>query len=284
MTPDSPLNAVSFDVEEYFHALNFRRVLERAPRGTLERRVERGCHRILDILSRCSTRATFFVLGDVAVRIPKLVRAIAGLGHEIASHGMTHRTAFELGGKGFCDEARESKMRLEDMTGAKVTGFRASTFSITRKSLWALDILAEEGYGYDSSIFPVYHDRYGIPDFPTHPVTLKGGLIELPPMTLKIFNLNLPLGGGGYFRLFPGCLTRLGVRRMNAASRPAVLYLHPWEFDPEQPRHGLGGLKTFRHYVNLSRTSGRLEALLRRHAFDTMNRIAGSTCWPEFGL
>ena len=287
MKADEPLNAVSFDVEEYYHTLNFRGAVKDRTRESLESRVEVGTGRIMEILAETSTRATFFVLGEVARARPALIREIAGSGHEIASHGMTHKTAPELGEDRFREEVGSSRRLLEDLSGQEVRGFRASTFSITRSTLWALDILLDEGYGYDSSIFPVRHDRYGIPSFPRHPVRVRGdeetALMEFPLLTLRLPFLNLPCGGGGYFRLFPRMLTRLAVQRMNAASFPAVIYLHPWELDPDQPRKNLGGLKTFRHYFNLEKTASRLKALLERFSFGPLAALARIPArWPWF--
>jgi polysaccharide deacetylase family protein (PEP-CTERM system associated) len=289
MKADEPstLNAVSFDVEEYYHALNFRAVLESRSGPRPEGRVDVGARRIMEILAETSTRATFFVLGDVARSRADLVRELARSGHEIASHGMTHRTVLELGPERFREEAASSRKLLQDVSGQEVRGFRASTFSITHSTLWALDILLEEGYGYDSSIFPVRHDRYGIPSFPRHPVRVRenGGatLIEFPLLTLRLPFLNLPCGGGGYFRLFPAILTRLAIQRMNAASYPAVVYLHPWELDPGQPREKLGGLKTFRHYFNLEKTAGRLKSFLEGYAFGPLAELtAEPDRWPWY--
>jgi polysaccharide deacetylase family protein (PEP-CTERM system associated) len=269
------MNAVTFDVEEYFHALNFRAVLPAASGSEPESRVEIGTRRILEILSRAGVHATFFFLGKVARAHPKLVKEVAAQGHEIASHGISHETVHELGQERFRAEARESRSLLEDLSGKEVKGFRASTFSITRSSLWALDILEEEGYGYDSSIFPVIHDRYGIPDFPRSPVRIRKNLVEFPPLTLRLPWMNLPCGGGGYFRLFPLFVTGAAVRSMNRSGLPAILYLHPWEFDPEQPRQRLGGLKTFRHYIHLGKTADRLRKLLKRFAFSRLIDLAG---------
>ncbi|MFH1998359.1 MAG: XrtA system polysaccharide deacetylase [Planctomycetota bacterium] len=288
MTAEKQINGISFDVEEYFHALNFRQAVHGLNR-TPDSRVERGVHAILEILVRSSTRATFFILGKVAKEHPGLIRSIADQGHEIASHGDSHKTAMELGPDRFRNEAEASRKRLEDITGKQVAGFRASTFSITRETLWALDVLHEEGYRYDSSIFPVHHDRYGIPSFPSRPVKVitrsRSELIEFPPLTLAMPGANLPCGGGGYFRLFPLFITCWAVSRMNARNYPAVIYLHPWEFDPDQPHLPLGGLKTFRHYCNISRTGGRLESLLRRFSFDTLEALCtGSRNWDLFHL
>jgi polysaccharide deacetylase family protein (PEP-CTERM system associated) len=292
MSKVAPVNALSFDVEEYYHALNFRAVVKARPEILTQSRVEIGTDRILEILSRGSVQATFFILGEVARAHPALVRRIVEEGHEVASHGMSHRTVHELGREKFRQELRDSKALLEDMAGAPVQGFRASTFSITRTSLWALDILLEEGYGYDSSIFPVRHDRYGVPEFPTHPVQVResgdhGVLLEFPPLTLPLMGMNLPCGGGGYFRLYPPALFHHALRRANRSGLPAVLYLHPWEFDPDQPRHGLGGLKTFRHYLNIGKTGMRLERMVTRFSFSTLGALAArEEPWPvhHFGV
>lgn len=284
---NSPLiqNAVSFDVEEYYDALNFKKALTGK---TLESRVEIGVDRILKTLESQGVKATFFFLGKVAEKKGHLVKKAASMGHEIASHGMSHQTVHELGPKEFRRELKQSKQILENLSSQEVLGFRASTFSITNTSLWALDILGEEGYAYDSSIFPVIHDRYGIPDFPRRPVRIlrdgTEGITEFPPLTLRLLNYNLPCGGGGYFRLFPLCITKLAIKKMNRSGWPAVLYLHPWEFDPDQPRHALGGLKTFRHYINLKKTNLRLKALLQAYSFGTMKELAASNGWPAFHL
>ncbi len=287
--PKKVRNALSFDVEEYFHALNFRDAVRRNRGVEMERRVERGTCRILELLASSSVKATFFVLGEVAKSNGSLVREIASAGHEIASHGMSHRTLPELGRDGFKKEAGDSRKLLQDLTGQSVTGFRASTFSITRKTAWGLGVLMEEGYSYDSSVFPVIHDRYGIPDFPTNPVRIAtqscAALVEFPLLTMPLLFCNLPCGGGGYFRIYPAFLTHRAIRRKNAASYPAVIYLHPWEFDVGQPRHRLGGMKTFRHYVNIKKTEPRLKGLLDRFSFDTIGALAEDPeKWPEYRI
>ena len=286
MKPEAVRHGLSFDVEEYFHALNFRAYAQTA--GELPSRVEGAVARVLEITGRAGVKATFFFLGAVAREHPELVRVVAEEGHEIASHGMSHETVMELGPELFREEARESRRLLEDLTGRRVLGFRASTFSITRRTLWGLDILIEEGYRYDSSIFPVYHDRYGIPDFPPRPVRVPGrrggDLVELPPLTLRLPFVNLPCGGGGYFRLFPLALTALAVRRMERAGLPAVIYLHPWEFDPDAPRFPLRGIKRFRHYVNMKHTGKRLERLMRTFSFGPLGALSeGAEPWPIWG-
>lgn len=287
MSPKALRHALSFDVEEYFHALNFRSVAEAAG-GALPSRVEEATARVLEILARAGVRATFFFLGAVARAHPRLVRTVASEGHEIASHGMSHRTVMELGQERFREEVLESRRLLEDLGGRPVLGFRASTFSVTQRTLWALEVIEDAGYRYDSSIFPVHHDRYGIPRFPRHPVRVGKGrdetsLVEIPPLTLRLPFFNLPCGGGGYFRLFPFFLTAFAVGRMEAAGKPAVLYLHPWEFDPHAPRFRLRGMKGLRHYVNMERTASRLERLLGRYAFGPLETLAERPGrWPRF--
>jgi polysaccharide deacetylase family protein (PEP-CTERM system associated) len=270
-------NALSFDVEEYFHALNLRSVTPEATWSAQERRVAATTRAILDQLERAGVKATFFFLGWVAERDKGLVRDVHAAGHEVASHGMSHKMAGELGPDLFRAEARASRRILEDAIGARVHGFRASTFSVTPATRWAFDILADEGYAYDSSVFPVRHDRYGWPAFSRHPVrldTASGPLVELPMMTLRRFGLNLPAAGGGYLRLLPLFLVEKALRDMNRAGQPGVLYLHPWEFDPGQPRLLRGGLASVRHYAGLSRTARKLERLLQTFSFQPLRPIA----------
>lgn len=264
------IHGLSFDVEEYFHALNLRPVAPAASWDGLERRTAASTREILDQLDEHGVKATFFVLGWVAQRDPGLVREIAARGHEVGSHGMSHQMAGELGRAAFLDEARTSKQILEQAIGAAVGGFRASTFSVMPATRWALEALAEAGYRYDSSVFPVRHDRYGWPAFPRTAVTIAtpaGPIIEVPMLTLRRFGMNLPAAGGGYLRLLPAGLITRALDDMAAAGRPGVLYLHPWEFDAGQPRLLRGGLGAFRHYFGLSRTRAKLDRLLRRYRF-----------------
>ncbi len=272
-------NGLSFDVEEHFHALNLREVAPEASWDSQERRVAETTRMLLDVLAAHGVRATFFFLGWVARRDPDLVRAVAAAGHEVASHGMSHQMAGELGPDAFRAEARESKRLLEDLSGAPITGFRASTFSITRRTRWALDVLVEEGYRFDSSIFPVRHDRYGDTSFPRWPVvvdTRAGSIVELPMLTWRVLGANLPAAGGGYFRIFPPFVVSTALTRMNALGKPGVLYLHPWEFDPGQPRLLRSGSRAFRHYFALDRTRTRLERLLARHSFGPLAELTES--------
>jgi polysaccharide deacetylase family protein (PEP-CTERM system associated) len=224
--------------------------------------------RLLDLLAAADVRATFFVLGWVAERCPDLVRDIASAGHEVASHGWSHTPVWRLSEAAFADEVSRSRVLLEELSGQAVIGYRAPTFSITTSTLWALDVLRRAGYRYDSSIFPVHHDRYGIPDAPTAVHRGAGGMWEVPLAVLELGGARLPVAGGGYFRLYPLWLTRWAIRRLERAGRPAVVYLHPWEFDPGQPAvPGLGRLRTFRHRVGIGRTAEKLARLLREFRF-----------------
>jgi polysaccharide deacetylase family protein (PEP-CTERM system associated) len=265
------VNAMTIDVEDYFHVSVFDGVVPRSQWTRLESRVYANTERVLAVLEEAQVRGTFFVLGWVAERYPSLVRCIADAGHEIASHGFAHRLVYDQTQSAFRDDAVKSKRVLEDACGAQVVGFRAPSYSITPRSLWALDVLIGAGYEYDASIFPIHHDRYGIPVSARHPYRIdrrEGGLIEVPASTAKFAGLNLPIGGGGYFRLLPYAWTRWGIRRVNAVEgRSAVFYLHPWELDPDQPRLPCSLLSRTRHYRNLHLTESRLRQLLRDFRF-----------------
>ncbi len=264
-------NALTFDVEEYFHAEAFARVLRPEEWPSLESRVEATTERILDILDREHVRATFFVLGWVAERHPALVREIASLGHEIGCHGYGHRMIQHLTRSEFERDVTRAKIALEDAVGRAVLGYRAPTFSIMRETLWSLEVLCEAGFRYDSSIFPIVHDRYGIPDAPRFPHRLKAPngceLAEFPMSTVVVLGRRVPVAGGGYFRLMPYSLTRRALRRINRDGQPAMVYLHPWELDPDQPRVPVGPLTRFRHLVNVGKTETRLVRLLGDFAF-----------------
>jgi polysaccharide deacetylase family protein (PEP-CTERM system associated) len=283
MTPPPPaadprvINAMTVDVEDYFHVSNFNHVVTRTSWEQRESRVERNTDRLLRMFADAGVRATFFVLGWAGERCPALVRRIAAEGHEVASHGYGHHLVYDLTPAQFRDDVRRSKGILEDTAGVPVTGYRAPSFTITERSLWALDVLIEEGYQYDSSIFPVHHDRYGIPSSPRHAHVLTraaGAILEIPASTVRLGGVNLPVGGGGYFRLLPYAWTRWGIARLNRVEgRPAVFYLHPWELDPDQPRLPAGALARFRHYGNLARTEARLRSLVQEFAFGPMSRL-----------
>jgi polysaccharide deacetylase family protein (PEP-CTERM system associated) len=269
-------NALTIDVEDYYHVSSFERWIPREAWDGLESRVERSTWKILHILDRAGVRASFFVLGWVAKNCPSLVRAIHRAGHEIACHSFWHRLVYEQTPQQFREDLRRGRGILESMTGQRVLAYRAPSFSITKRSLWALDVLIEEGFRIDSSIFPTYHPRYGLPGTPLSPHRIQrptGSLWECPPPVCRVLGYPLPVGGGGYLRLFPYSWTRHWLRKVNAAGRPNVVYLHPWELDPEQPRFAFGRLRTFRHYVNLRRTEERLSSLLQDFRFGTLSEM-----------
>jgi polysaccharide deacetylase family protein (PEP-CTERM system associated) len=261
------INALTVDVEDYFQVSAFEKIVRRDDWQRWECRVEPNTRRILDLLNARGVKATFFILGWVAERYPGLVREIDSCGHEIASHGYWHRLVYELTPAEFRDDLRRSRDALETAVGKPVTAHRAASFSITGRSLWALDILAEEGFKLDSSIFPVRHDRYGIPDSPTclHLLQTAGGpLWEFPAAVARFAGVNVPVGGGGYFRLFPLRWTTYCLRRINRRTRePFMFYVHPWELDADQPRvPAASRVSRFRHYVNLAKTHNKLDKLL----------------------
>ncbi len=265
-------NAFTVDVEDYFKVAAFTDVVAMSSWERRESRVERNTMAVLDLLAVHRVRGTFFVLGWVARQFPRLVRTIAARGHEIASHGMNHEMVYQQTPDVFRAQTRAAKAMLEELVQRPVIGYRAATYSITRASLWALDVLAEEGFLYDSSIFPMHHDNYGIPDARREPHLLRTShgntIVEFPISVVRYGKLTLPVGGGGYFRIFPYALTRWGLRRLNAQQREFVFYIHPWEIDPEQPRIAQARLRSrLRHYFNLDRCRSRLERLLQDFAF-----------------
>jgi polysaccharide deacetylase family protein (PEP-CTERM system associated) len=282
------VNAMTIDVEDYFHVSVFDGVVPRAQWEHLETRVCANTERLLALFEEHRVQATFFVLGWVAERLPHLVPRIAAGGHEIASHGYAHRLVYDQTPKTFRDDVRRSKHLLEDQGGAPVRGYRAPSYSVTPRSLWALDVLIEEGYSYDSSIFPIRHDRYGIPLSPRHPFVLERNgrtLVEAPASTTRVGPMNLPIGGGGYFRILPYAWTRWGIERVNRREgRPTIFYLHPWEIDPDQPTLRTSALGRFRHYRNLHDTEQRLRRLLRDFRFGPMLSVMGGLVPPPHGI
>jgi polysaccharide deacetylase family protein (PEP-CTERM system associated) len=268
------LNALTVDVEDYYHVSGFDHCVARDDWPRMESRIEASSQRVLDCLADANVCGTFFVLGWVAQRHPGLVRAIRAAGHEIGSHSYGHCLVYHQTPNEFRADLRRGIGVLEDILGERVTAFRAPSFTITRQCLWALDILVEEGITLDSSIYPTHHDRYGIPGTPLAPHRIDrpaGSLWEFPPPVYRFLCYPLPVGGGGYFRLYPYALSRLALARINAAGRPFAVYLHPWELDPDQPRLRPGRLRAFRHYVNIARTADRLKRLLREFSFGTLS-------------
>jgi len=274
-------NILTVDVEEYFHPSEVQRSVGPSEWDRLPSRVEGQVYQVLQLLDRHKVSATFFILGWVAERHPGLIRRIAATGHEVASHGYEHRLVFEMTPEEFRQDLRRAKRVLEDAVGVPIQGFRAPSYSITARSSWALDILIEEGYEYDASVFPIHHDRYGIPSAPRHPNTVTratGAILEIPASTIRLGTVNVPIAGGGYFRLMPYWWTRWACRRVNRRERrPIVFYLHPWEIDPAQPRLSAPWLSRFRHYQNLEKTAPRLRRLLADFCFDSIGAaILGS--------
>ena len=273
-------NALTVDVEDYFHVSAFAKSIKLSDWDTQPLRVEKNTQRLMDLFDEAQVKATFFVLGWVAERNRSLVCEIAERGHEVACHGYSHQLIYNQTPEVFRDETVRSKALLEDIIQQPVIGYRAASYSITRKSMWALDILAEAGFQYDSSIFPVRHDRYGIPDAEETPHQLETpqghSLVEFPLSTAKIFNYRLPVAGGGYFRLYPYSLSKAGLKQINRRQQPFVFYLHPWEIDPEQPRIEAGWFSRFRHYNNLDKCEYRLQRLLTDFEFTTARAVLTS--------
>ncbi len=257
------VNLLTFDIEDWFHTSALRQFIEEERWDNLESRAITNVRLILELLARHQTRATFFILGWMAEHYPQLVQEIDRAGHEIASHGYRHKLIYELDRETFREYVRRSKQLLEDLTGKAVVGYRATSFSIVKDTLWALDVLHEFGFVYDASMFPVRHDIYGIDGFPRVPFVLRNGLIEIPASTLRLGGKNLPIAGGGYLRLYPYWVTQKGIQRLNRSGHPVLVYMHPWELDPDCPRvANADGLTRFRQYVNLHKTKARLQRLL----------------------
>lgn len=275
------LNALTIDVEDYFHVTAFEKQIAPETWDQQPLRVEYNTLHVLDLLDECRLKATFFVLGWVAQRKPQLVREIRLRGHELASHGYGHQLVYRQTPREFRNDISHAKKLLEDISGSPVHGYRAPSYSITVHSLWALDILIEEGYRYDSSIFPIAHDIYGIPGskrFP-HRIATHSGSIQEFPLTTFVFgagawSFRLPVAGGGWLRLLPAPLVRLAIQQINATEQqPAIVYFHPWELDPHQPRIKAGIKSRFRHYLNLGRTEQKLRYLFDGLEFSTVASV-----------
>jgi len=273
------VNALSVDVEDYFHAEAFRHIVDPSDWDSMDQRVEPNTRRLLELLNGFGVKGTFFVLGWVAERRPGLVSDIHAGGHEVGIHGYDHRPITAMTPARFREDLRRAKGIVEDATGHAVLGYRAPTYSVVKDTLWALDVMIEEGLRYDSSIFPIVHDRYGIPDAERFPwIEERDGdrLVEFPISTIRLLGRNLPFVGGGYLRLLPMSYVRWGMRRVTGRERrPALVYVHPWEIDPDQPVLDVGRLARIRHYGGLARVEHRLRRLLREFRFDTVRSVLG---------
>ena len=269
------MNALTVDVEDYFQVSALAPHIARDSWDAQPCRIERNVQRLLAMFAQHDARATFFTLGWIAERYPQLVRDIVAGGHELASHGYGHERASDQSRADFTQDVQRAKALLEDIGGKAVRGYRAPSFSIGHSNPWAFDVLLEAGYHYSSSVYPVQHDHYGMPDAPRFPYAARPGLIEIPITTTRVMGRNLPAGGGGYFRLAPYKLSRWALRRVNNIDqRPAIFYMHPWEIDPGQPRVAGTDMKTrFRHYVNLSRTEARLGHLLHDFKWGRVDEV-----------
>jgi len=268
---------MTVDVEDYFQVSAFENVIDREAWDRLPCRVERNCDRILQLFGAHDVKATFFVLGWIAERFPAVIRGLVAAGHEVASHGYEHIRVIKQRPDDFDQDIRRTKHLLEDLTGMAVRGYRAASYSIDSRNLWALDKLLEAGYEYSSSIYPIKHDLYGMPEAPRFAFKPRGerGILEIPITTVAFGTRKFPCGGGGYFRLFPYTYSRWAIRRVNEKDgQPAIFYFHPWEIDPDQPRQsGVGPKTRIRHYLNLERMEGRLSALLRDFRWGRMDNI-----------
>jgi polysaccharide deacetylase family protein (PEP-CTERM system associated) len=279
------LHAMTVDVEEHFQVSAFGDSVSRESWGRHESRVNGNMARMLDLFDEAGVRTTCFVLGWVAERQPELVKKIVSRGHEIGSHGWSHELIYRQSEGQFKQELERSRKLLQDLSGQPVRGHRAASFSIDQRNLWALDVIAEAGFGYDSSLFPVHHDRYGLPNAPRqiHRLRTPRGhtLIEFPPTTWRLAGQNLPIGGGGYLRLYPAALTHYAVRRLEKERMPVMVYVHPWEVDPEQPRVRAPLKSRFRHYVNLSTTANKLSMLMHQFRFASTQEVIDQHPIPE---
>jgi polysaccharide deacetylase family protein (PEP-CTERM system associated) len=285
MPEKKPNGVVSVDVEDYFHAESFSEVVDRANWDSHSSRVEANTRRLLELLAELDIHGTFFILGWVADRFPGLVREIAACGHELGCHSYWHRLIYKLDPTEFREDTHRAKSVIEDISGQAVYGYRAPTYSVIDRSVWALEILTELGFSYDSSIFPIRHDRYGMPDAPRAPFrfqTPSGPMTEFPITTFRVAGHNLPVGGGGYLRLLPRVYTRLGLQRVQREGLPVVIYIHPWEIDPEQPRLAGRLSSRLRHYTNLSQTLERFRSVLQTGTYTSFRESGLANSAKDF--
>lgn len=292
--PERPhtLNCFSIDIEEYFQCEVFAGCVSRSDWDRFQRRAAPCVERLAELLAEHDSRATFFVLGWMVPHLTPLLRDLAAAGHEIACHGDEHQHLSRLNPQQLRNDLRSARGRIEDALGTRPRGYRAPTFSVTRATAWALDVIIEEGFEYDASIFPIHHDRYGVPEAPSGPfwaIAPTGSrILEFPPLTLNWRRLRLPVGGGGYLRLLPGFVLRRCVAQNQARNQPAMIYVHPWELDAGQPRLSVGRLSQWRHRVNLHKTDAKLRRLLQTFRFDTatavLTRMVGEVSLPTLNL
>jgi polysaccharide deacetylase family protein (PEP-CTERM system associated) len=272
------VNILTIDVEDYFMVSAFSDAIGVHQWENYESRIKNNTLRTLDIIDKYSIKGTFFILGWVAERYPWIVKEIDRRGHEVACHSYDHRLVYTMTPEEFREDTRKAKAIIEGVLGKEISGYRAPSYSITESSIWALKILSEEGFKYDSSIFPIRHDRYGFPEYSRFPIMVETGadgkILEIPLSTIKVFGENLPVGGGGYLRMYPLWLTRYAIRELNEKEkRSAIVYVHPWELDPDQPKMRGNRLSMFRHYVNLGKTESRLNSLLSSFKFHSIRDV-----------
>ncbi len=281
-------NAITIDVEDYFQVSAFEHSIDRKNWDSLEHRVAANMDKVLALFDETNVKATFFILGWVAERYPQIVRNIVDNGHELASHGYGHQRVTDLSRDQFREDVSSAKKILQDLSGLAVKGYRAPSYSIGKDNIWALEVLAETGHEYSSSIYPIQHDHYGYPEAPRFTFRDQNtGLVEIPITTMKFMNRMFPAGGGGFFRFYPYRITRWAINRVNKNDRqPTVFYLHPWELDPAQPRQSNITAKTrFRHYLNLDKTEGRLRQLLTDFNWNRMDEVfINGKQIPEYAL
>ena len=275
ITPLPKIQALTVDVEDYFHVSAFEKAIDKADWNNLELRVEANTYRLLELFEQKQAKCTFFTLGWVAERCPNLIKAIVDQGHELASHGFAHQRATEMTPEQFLADVSKSKQILEDTSGQAIIGYRAPSFSINDSNTWVYETLAELGFEYSSSTYPIEHDLYGVPNWPRFTYQRDEGIIEIPVPTVRKNERNTGIGGGGYFRLYPYWLSKRRIDNyLNTEQQPYSFYFHPWEIDPEQPRVAGASIKSrLRHYLNLSRMEGKVERLLEDYQWDTMKSV-----------
>ena len=266
---------MTVDVEDYFHVSAFEDVIDQKNWHNLPLRVEKNTYRLLELFDNYGAKSTFFTLGWVAEKCPNLIKAIVDQGHELASHGLSHKRATEMTREDFVNDVQQSKKILEDVSGTQIIGYRAPSFSIDESNTWAYEVIKELGFQYSSSTYPITHDLYGVPSWPRFPYQREEGILEIPIPTMTKNNVNTGIGGGGYFRLYPYWFSKKRIDKyLQEEQHPYSFYFHPWEIDPQQPRVKAAPLKSkFRHYINLSSMEGKLERLLQDYQWSTMKDV-----------